>query len=124
MQQVRPGQGVSPSDKLMKIFQVMTSSLLLIMTHHDSQAGLKQIQIKGDENEEKTKLHTAHDEGLDLGMTHIRIMTHMTHNYHQVFDWSKSAAKKAIKTIQEVEWVRCLGLHPSGEIHQVNGLQV
>ena len=33
----------------------------------------------------------------------------------KVFDWSKSSAKKAIKTIQEVEWVRCLGLHPSGE---------
>lgn len=33
----------------------------------------------------------------------------------KVFDWSKSSAKKAIKTIQEVEWVRCLGLHPSGD---------
>ena len=50
MQQVRPGQGVSPSDKLMKIFQ----------------AGLKHVQL-GDETEEKSKLHTAHDEGLDLG---------------------------------------------------------
>ena len=50
MQQVRPGQGVSPSDKLMKIFQ----------------AGLKQIQLE-EESEEKNKLHTAHDEGLDLG---------------------------------------------------------
>ena len=33
----------------------------------------------------------------------------------KVFDWSKSSAKKAIKTIQEVEWVRCLGLHPTGD---------
>ena len=33
----------------------------------------------------------------------------------KVFDWSKSSAKKAIKTIQEVEWVRTMSLHPSGD---------
>ena len=50
MQQVRPGQGIAPSDKLMKIFQ----------------AGLKQIKLE-EEAEEKSKLHNAGDEGLDLG---------------------------------------------------------
>ena len=50
MQQVRPGQGIAPSDKLMKIFQ----------------AGLKQIKLE-EEAEEKSKLHSAGDEGLDLG---------------------------------------------------------
>ena len=33
----------------------------------------------------------------------------------KVFDWSKSSAKKAIKTIQEVEWIRTMALHPSGD---------
>ena len=33
----------------------------------------------------------------------------------KVFDWSKSSAKKAVKTIQEVEWVRSIGLHPAGD---------
>ena len=51
MQQVRPGQGIAPSDKLMKIFQ----------------AGLKQIKLE-EEAEEKSKLHSAGDEGLDLGV--------------------------------------------------------
>ena len=51
MQQVRPGQGIAPSDKLMKVFQ----------------AGLKQIKLE-EEAEEKSKLHSAGDEGLDLGM--------------------------------------------------------
>ena len=50
MQQVRPGQGIAPSDKLMKIFQ----------------AGLKQIKLE-EEAEEKSKLHSAGDEGLNLG---------------------------------------------------------
>ena len=33
----------------------------------------------------------------------------------KVFDWSRSSAKKAQHTIQEVEWIRCLSLHPSGD---------
>jgi len=196
MQQIRPGQGVTPSDTLMKIFQ----------------AGLKQIQLD-EEAEEKSKLHTSADEGLDLeleqvggvnspdaaqyetcyvtahkgacrasawtkcgnycatgsvdssikildvermvaksslpvdmsgsqtdsaaAVDHPVIRTLYDHleevtclAFHpreqllisgskdytvKVFDWSKSSAKKAIKTIQEVEWVRCLGLHPTGD---------
>ena len=59
------------------------------MTHymtHYIQAGLKQVQLGGEETEEKTKLHTAHDEGLDLGMTH-NYDTSMTHNDSQ--NWTK-----------------------------------
>ena len=33
----------------------------------------------------------------------------------KIFDWSRSSAKKAQHTIQEVEWIRCLSLHPSGD---------
>jgi len=196
MQQVRPGQGIAPSDKLMKIFQ----------------AGLKQIKLE-EEAEEKSKLHSAGDEGLDLELDQVggvvspdpsqyetcyvtahkgacrasawtkcgnycatgsvdssikildvermvaksslpvdmsgaqsdsaaavdhpvirtlydhldevtslvfhpreQLLISASKDYTvKVFDWSKSSAKKAIKTIQEVEWVRTLGLHPSGD---------